>query len=261
MAIRVTCNKCHTRFNVSDKFAGQTGPCPKCKTPIKIPDKSEEVVIQAPKSDGPTDSQGRAIVDPIRRKETAISAVQLTIIGACVVGFLAIAFVCQSMVKKEEFPMWLLAVAAFALAPPLVYGAYTFLRDQELDFFVGQELWARVLICSAIYALTWLAFPLAYFAFDDSYELGSYVIAGIAMLGVGGVTGMLSLDLDYFMGSVHYGLYMGVGLLGRYLAGLGTLPTNIIDKTIPVPGTTQISELVVPSFHVQQLWDMICFIS
>ncbi|MEM7784324.1 MAG: hypothetical protein AAF623_13300, partial [Planctomycetota bacterium] len=83
MAIRVTCTKCHTRFNVSDKFAGQTGPCPKCKASIKIPDKSEEVVISAPKSSGPTDTQGRAIIDPIRRHESKISPIQLTIIGAC----------------------------------------------------------------------------------------------------------------------------------------------------------------------------------
>ena len=29
----------HTRFKVSDKFAGQEGPCPKCKAKIKIPAK------------------------------------------------------------------------------------------------------------------------------------------------------------------------------------------------------------------------------
>ena len=35
MAIDVTCPSCHTRFQVSDKFAGKSGPCPKCKNTIR----------------------------------------------------------------------------------------------------------------------------------------------------------------------------------------------------------------------------------
>ena len=64
--------------------------------------------------------------------------------------------------------MWLLGLSAFLIAPPLVYVAYAFLREQELDSFMGNELWARVLICSAVYALTWIAMPLAAFALNDS---------------------------------------------------------------------------------------------
>lgn len=37
MPILVTCPGCKAQFNVSEKFAGKTGPCPKCKAPIKIP--------------------------------------------------------------------------------------------------------------------------------------------------------------------------------------------------------------------------------
>ena len=38
MAIAVICPGCKASFRVSDKFAGQTGPCPKCKAPDKEPD-------------------------------------------------------------------------------------------------------------------------------------------------------------------------------------------------------------------------------
>ena len=48
MAINVICPGCHTRFKVSDKYAGVEGPCPKCKVKIKIPEKSDEVVIHTP---------------------------------------------------------------------------------------------------------------------------------------------------------------------------------------------------------------------
>jgi len=203
MAIRVTCSKCHTRFNVSDKFAGKEGPCPKCKTKIRVPDKAEEVVIQAPDSGGPKDSQGRAIVNPIRRKYTIVSTLQWVIIAVSIIGFLVIALLLRSMIEDPaEFPMWLTAVSAFLIALPLVYVGYAFLRDAELDPYIGQDLWGRVIICSAVYAICWAAMPLAAYAFDGSYEIGSYVIAGVIMLGAGGVTGMYCFDLDYFIGSV-----------------------------------------------------------
>src|SRR5688572_29605238 len=37
MPIQVTCPGCKAQFNVSEKFAGKNGPCPKCKAPIVIP--------------------------------------------------------------------------------------------------------------------------------------------------------------------------------------------------------------------------------
>jgi hypothetical protein len=247
MSIRVTCEKCHTRFNVSEKFAGQTGPCPKCKASIKIPAKSEEVVIKTPTGSGPTDTKGRKIIDPIKRKETSISPVQLTIIGVGIVGFLAVAFLLSTAFeKKSDFPMWLLGVSALLLAIPLAYVAYSFLRDQDLEPYIGKQLWGRVGICSVIYALTWLALPISAYAFGDSYEIGSYVIAGIALFGIGGVAAMFCFELDYFTGSVHYGLYLGVALLGRWLAGIGVLPENLPKENLPGGrgGATTISELL-----------------
>jgi len=136
----------------------------------------------------------------------------------------------------------LLALAAALIAPALVYAAYTFLRNQELDAFIGKELWTRVAICSAIYALSWLAMPIAYYAFNNSYEVGSYVFAGIVMLGIGGVAGMFCLDMDYLMGSVHYGLYLGICLLGRWISGLGWLPSNL-PGAFPTTTTTTTSWL------------------
>ena len=41
MPIQVTCPSCLKRFQVSDKFAGKSGPCPNCKKSLRVPDKSE----------------------------------------------------------------------------------------------------------------------------------------------------------------------------------------------------------------------------
>lgn len=36
MAIDVVCENCKTKFQVSNKYAGKEGPCPKCKNNIVV---------------------------------------------------------------------------------------------------------------------------------------------------------------------------------------------------------------------------------
>ncbi len=240
MPIRVTCSHCRTRFNVSDKFAGKEGPCPKCKKTIRVPDKNEEVVIQAPDT-GPKDSQGRAIVKPIRRVETKLTQVQLTIIGVCVVGFLlaALMFRVVSGGDPSKFPEWLLGIAALLIAPPIIYAAFQLLRDTELGTFENSELRNRVLICTAIYALLWLGLPIGKYIFNDKWELGSWLTGVIPMLAIGATAGSLLFDVEFLLGLVHYGMYLGVCLLGRWIAGIGVLPGW--NETASVTTTTSTS--------------------
>ena len=85
MPIHVVCHGCKAAFQVSDKFAGKKGPCPKCKTVITIPAAEEEIKIHAPEAAGPKDSTGRPVFIPILREETKISQNGLfAIAGACV---------------------------------------------------------------------------------------------------------------------------------------------------------------------------------
>lgn len=237
MAIRVTCPNCHTRFDVSEKFAGKEGPCPKCKSKIRVPDLSEQVVIHEPQPAGPRDTKGGYLLKPIRREETSLSSVQIALIVLSVVGFLMAALILRLVLADDisKFPLWLLVVAAIVMAPPLAFVGYHLLRDQELGAFGVRELRKRVLICTPIYALLWLALPIAYFAFSESYGLGSWLTAVIAMLGLGGLAGMFLFDLDYILGLVHYGMYLLVCLIGRWIAGIGFLPT---DAGTPVRRTT-----------------------
>ncbi len=248
MPIQVTCPSCRSRFNVSDKFAGKEGPCPKCKKIIRVPDQSEQVVIHAPESSGPTDMQGRPVLKPIRRHETILSSVQITLIAGCVIGFLLTALIVRMTFGDDigKFPEWLLYVAAIAMAPPLVYVGYQLLRDQELGAFNVSDLRNRVLICSLIYAVSWFAMPLAWMAFNDIYNMGSWMTALIAMLAVGGAAGMFSFDLDYLLGLVHYGMYLCVCLLGRWIAGLGFLPG--MNGEAAKPMTTQQSAMRTEEF-------------
>jgi len=59
MSISVVCITCNSRFTVSDKFAGKTGPCPKCKSPVKVPNPTADALVKVPNptADPPTDKE------------------------------------------------------------------------------------------------------------------------------------------------------------------------------------------------------------
>jgi hypothetical protein len=91
MPINVTCPnpKCLKRFSVADKYAGQKGPCPKCKTIITIPKKEEEVIIHSPEHSeaGAIGVGGRHALKTYRRSDTKFKPLVFT----GVVGFVLVA--------------------------------------------------------------------------------------------------------------------------------------------------------------------------
>lgn len=226
MSIRVTCPGCHARFNVSEQFAGKSGPCPKCKKTIQIPEKEEEVVVHAPENFGPADSEGRSVLKPIFRDEAKVSTVQIfAIVLSIALGF-GVALVLRfSIPDPADFPLPLLVVGAIALAPPLSWAAYGFLHNRELAAFKGTELWLRILISSGVFGVLWVLFPVILYAVNaNDYTL---VYSGVAigiMLVAGGATAMVAFDYDYLLGCVHYGFYLISILVLRVVAGLDFVP-------------------------------------
>ena len=106
MPIQVTCPKCLKRFQVSDKFAGKEGPCPNCKNVIKVPDKSEEVVIHAPDDGAPKDRSGKSVLKPITRKETDVTRNGLLITGGCILGVFGVALGFRLTGGDAGTPLW-----------------------------------------------------------------------------------------------------------------------------------------------------------
>ena len=226
MAIRVTCPGCHTRFNVSDHFAGRNGPCPKCKATIRIPDKSEEVVIHAPKESGAKDAAGASLSKPIFRQELVISPLTWSAIIGVIATIAALALLLRYQYQGKAFPLLILAIGALLVAVPAVYGAYGMLRDSELGAFIGRELWIRVAICAAAYAALWLGMPIASFAMHG-YDTAAWSIAMAIMIGLGGGVAMSVFDFDYLVGVLHYGMYLGCTLMLRWILGVGVFPGQL----------------------------------
>lgn len=257
MPIRVTCRGCHTRFNVSDRFAGKEGPCPKCKAIIKIPAATEEVVVHAPADVGPKDVTGKSLSKPIFRQETEVTPLIWTIVIGTIVTFLVLAVVLRFQISdKANFPIWVTACAALAVAVPAVYGAYAVLRDSELAAFKGRDLWIRVAICAALYAVLWGAMPLAEYA-TRSYDTLSWTLALLTMLGIGAFAATLAFDFEFLIGLVHYGLYLGGTLVLRWIAGIGWLPGQLPAKlpSPPLPTETGVpTQLSAWVPHLTEIW-------
>ena len=230
MPIQVTCQKCHKRFSVNEKFAGRTGPCPSCKTPIKIPEKNEEVVIHAPENLGPKDSTGKAILQPIEREEVKATPVAVvSIVGTIILSIIvavALRFLYPQPADVRAVEpatlWWILAAGAAIIAGPIVLSGYWFLRNDELEPYRGGELALRVAICAAVYAALWGGYALVksqWFKNADP-ELFMLAIIAIAAGGIGGLAALATLDFDYGTGAIHYAFYLLVCVAFCFLIGV-----------------------------------------
>ena len=236
MPIQVTCRNCLKRFQVSDKFAGKTGPCPSCKKPIQIPAADEEVVIHAPRDDSPKDSTGQSVLKPIVRKETDVTRRGLFVTVGAVIAVFAMAIFFR-LSDESGAPFWAQLVGLIALAPPLVWSGYSFLYDQEREPYYGQELWTRVLICSGIFVVLWCVYGFVPTYLSDLNEAAemSYTMFGCslcAMIALGALASAGTFEIEYVSGVIHAGLYFIAIVLLAFASGMtlaGQIPPEAAD--------------------------------
>ena len=223
MPIQVTCPNCLKRFQVSDKFAGKTGPCPSCKKQIKVPDASEEVIIHAPDDGAPKDSQGVSVLKPLKRTETDVTRKGILITSGAIL--LALAGAVGLRMSGDTIPVYIQALGAFFLAPPLIWAGYSFVRDSELEPYVGSELRNRVLMLSGIFAALWLlyAFVPSYVLDLDSPSEMNFLAFGLIlaiMIGLGALASAATFELEFVNGLTHAGLYFIVAVMLALISGL-----------------------------------------
>lgn len=250
MPIQVTCPGCLKRFQVNDKFAGKTGPCPSCSKPITIPSKNEEVVIHSPENEGPKDSKGRPVFKPIQREETKVTLPTALVAGGMSLISLVVALAVRF--TADEPPTGLLVLGTIFLAPPLVLVGYWFLRDDELDGFHGKELIVRTAILSAIFMVTWGIYAVVP-KYIGSYEslaqvdLLSIAIVLPIMIGLGSIASVLTMELEGLQGVLHYLLYFAVTLILALVMGTQLAQPFARETVKKTPPTiTNIPNVVPP---------------
>ena len=216
MAIQVICTGCRSTFTVSDKFAGRTGPCPKCKTPITVPSAAvKEVKIHGPE-DEPA-RPGRAPVTPIVFEDPPVPKIAYTVIAIGAVFAMLAALLARLGFGAGQAPPWLLASAAYIVSLPCAWLAYQLVRDRNLEPYRGRSLLLRAAICGAAYALLWGV--KGFLPAELTGELWPWVYLGPPFLFAGALAALASFDLDWGTGVAHFSLYVVFTALLRWLAG------------------------------------------
>lgn len=221
MAIIVTCPGCRKSFSVKDEFGGRTGPCPKCKTPIKIPAASAQVKVHGGDafSDGGQSASGELVLKPIRRREVKFDPVTAVIIGA---GALVVFIVAYALGSVWSGSFAAAAVGVLLITPPLVYAPYSFLRNtEEIEGFSKKEILVRVAVGSVIYALFWGAFlylsRIVIPAFGG--EAWGWLILALPFCVVGPLLASALFNLEWGDGVVHFVFYITILLALCYTSG------------------------------------------
>jgi hypothetical protein len=223
MSINVTCPSCHTRLQVSEKFAGRTGPCPKCKKPIKIPKAEEQIKIHERAHEGAKDAKGKLILKPISRTEAKINPLLAGLFALWLIAGVTAAWFGSTTLDPHT--AWLIGSAI--LAPPVVAVGYTFLRNDELEPYSGTAFAIRVAICSIAYMALWAGFylvPEEFRAFGT--ETADMLTLGLVLAPfiIGGTFAALgSLDLDFANAFFHYAQFLVATIGLRALLGLPAL--------------------------------------
>ncbi len=220
MAIFVVCPGCKKRFTVSDKFAGQQGPCPSCKTIIRIPKPEEQVKIHAPGefADGGRGLDGKLVLKPIERKHARLTTTQWILIGAGVVLVPALAFL-GGMAGLFEGMIGRL-VGLLLVSPLLTLAGHAFLKHQDdLEPLSGTALYVRAAICAVAYVALWLAFEWVAGQFITE-ELWTWFVA-VPFFFIGAFVGLGAMDLEYGSGFAHFTFFALVIVILRGLAGVG----------------------------------------
>ena len=227
MPIHVVCPGCRKAFNVSDKFAGQTGACPNCKGKITVPKKSEEVKVHGGEqfASGGKSVTGQLLLKPISRRVTRLDTKKALIIGGAVVGTLLATLIGRwTGLFGDEGPLHgflFCGLGLLVISPPLTFAAYTFLRDDEMEPFPTKELYIRCAICAGVYVVLWGAF--AYVTSPSMLPLSgepiSWLVA-VPFFVVGTLAANAALELEYGNAFFHYAFYVLVTLALRWLAGI-----------------------------------------
>ena len=235
MPIAVVCPGCQARFNVSEKFAGKQGPCPKCKKVITVPDAPvEDVKIHVPEAfaSGGRDSKGRPVLKPVARKDTKLTPILIVSIVGSTLLTLALAFMMR-LAPDESKPL-IAAVGLVIIGPPLAFAGYTFLRDDELEPYRGRALYLRAALCGLAYALLWgLYWPLPTYGIITG-EIWQWLFVIPVFVGLGAGVAFATLDLDFGSAAMHYCFFLFVTVLLRFAIGMPPLWQQAAASAQPI---------------------------
>lgn len=220
MSIFVVCPSCRKRFKVSDRFAGKSGPCPNCKSTIRVPTKDEEVQVHAPEqfASGGRSVDGKLVLKPIARRSTKFDPTLAVAIAAASLTVLLVTWAAGGLIQRSLAVRFL---GLLLISPPLVVAAYSFLHNDELEPYQGRSLYVRSAICAVAYVGLWGVFGYLHAQGLLSTELWIWLFVAPPFFVTGGLVALACLDLEFGNGLFHYAFYLLVTMVLRWAAGMG----------------------------------------
>lgn len=235
MAINVVCPGCLKRFQVSERFAGQKGPCPSCNTIIAIPKEQVKVHVPEEFSAGGKTVKGGQILKPIERVGGGFVWSHFLYASLIVLAVLIVAVLLGRIGISRTLLDGLGVIGTFGVAFPIAIYGYLTIRDrEELFIWTGMDLYRRAAYCASAYGMLWIVLEMVLWytsAGNDPYFRWFFiaVFVGFSILAV-----HVILDFDLMRGLLHYSIFFLAIVLLRGLLGLGWI-WEVIVKAGAVP--------------------------
>ncbi len=209
MAIDVICAGCFKRFQVSDQFAGRSGPCPGCKTIIAIPTLEDQLVIQEPENKAGKPGTHTKI-DGIARRAGFFQRLEVISLCSLFAAAGVIAFLTRMLQTDSDsftsttatlsvLGLLLLSLASSALG-------YGILKKTEIQVFERRKAFMRSIITAAIYffiASTFIATSLLLIHYEEPSYMMILSIIGAACFVIATFVPMACFEMEFAQGALH----------------------------------------------------------
>jgi hypothetical protein len=220
MPILVVCTGCQKRFQVSDKFAGKSGPCPTCKRLIQVPDASPEVQAKPPTEIvlGDKTPSWDESIRSVPRTHARLSPKIAVAVVAASFGICIGAWWGGNLGLFDSY--WLTTVGLLLVSVPLTLAGYIVLQNDEFEVYQGKPLYIRAALCAIAYAVLWGFFSvlLARGIMGADTWIWLFIIPPFFV--IGGLVAQAAFDLEFGDAVFHYGFYVVATVALHWIAGM-----------------------------------------
>lgn len=185
---------------------------------IQVPEKAQEVKVHTPEqfASGGRSVTGKLVTKPISRQQVKVRPRMATAIAGAAIGVVLLTWLTGGLL--QYYPVR--GLGLLVLSPVLVFTAYTFLRDDELEPYRGRQLYIRSAACATTYVILWAIFAYVKDVVRPE-DLWQWFFMAPPFLVLGSLVAWVSLDLEPGSGFFHYTFYLLVTILLQRVGGLG----------------------------------------
>mgnify|MGYP001212443752 CR=1 FL=1 len=224
MAIDVICSGCLKRFQVSDQFAGRSGPCPGCKTIITIPTLEDQVIIEEPEHK-PGSPGAHTKIDGITRRAGFFQRFEIITLCTLFATAAVVALLTRTLQSESGGVLTFTTGTLFGLGLVVVSLAsnllgYGVLKDSEIESFDRRTAIIRSAITAAIYCFIALAFVVATLLLDHHDDSRTLILAivGVACFAIASFAPMVLYEMELIQGALHVAVMIFMSTLFCLLA-------------------------------------------